>query len=1149
MRSSYLILALLLVLDVSSAVGAGRGELPFTMQRAQVPADLAREPHHEIAERGLRADTVWYGDYQIIGGEYYARSALNDEEAVRWTFDRGNGPFDPPPPLIHNGAGWTSKDLTANEFTFFRVIDNTLDLGEGVEAPIISGARSLWIGGDREQSDDLCWQCGAGYGNDWCQRVTSETLTYNGSGSVTLSFKYFQQSEPCWDGTQIFLRRPDTSELMLNPYPPNTCDNNLAFVGGFTDSIGRFDLPATYTRVIAEAEFEGAAAYTIVIEYIADVAWSDEDCQYATRWGPFGVDDITVVGGGENKTYSFETGLENWTPGLCDPVGEYSSVVDVNCYTILDPCACRLESNVIEMHQEACDAGVHPVGQWNWIESPIVDTGTTDVKTIFLEYDMYAELPLDNGVLYRPGWRYYPFTCEETGATIWSERVGQDDFWYVGADPVCYRERVGGTSLDIPGVPVPSTVRMVKAIIELLGDCEAFEIENCSGVTNFTPLYDNFVVGVTAGRFAPIIQADNGRTFQDAGSYLESDPTGSALFNVRVPGPANTTRDIYMDDLTKPERSGDSLIVVGPLPTSDPNTRWEARLWWRVAKRSPFNADKEGGAVSRYKTWKDRVADGKLIDRPHRPHFTFGWMDSNQAGFAIHRNRFISSFREDDDDFVSEGHPENEMIWDDCLYPGTRIEYFITSNFASTPNLLYYFPDTSGGGFLEFEILPGVRTANVPNCGGAGFNFCAFHPATLYIDAYDRGIAQLVVENALNTILNGADPCALEEGCRIPFDRNWDRYDYTDASTNYNVPFARGSIAWSNNGMTLNQILGYRTIVVNYGLFNAATEDLDYQLFEQWLISPLCGANLNRQAFIANGDKVGELMENPTWTTGHAQSFLNNILGAMLFCDAFNGISQDPDCSPTSSSYCVRWLPVGGGAFDAEIAVDAYGNYCPNVYGFNVYDQAGTGSGNRYYDAEDGSKTAAYAQITNEDLSTNGNYRSVLDGVSWHHMARRGSGPGEDYCPTDASEIIGACIGELGAAMKWGHGASGYAGIPKLIDVETLAACQGTWNLPSDADEPGSLMVNRLFQNEPNPFNPRTSIRFSLAQPEAVRLLVYDVNGRLVRTLVDGKRDAGLHVVDWDGTNDSGHRVGSGVFWTQMSAGSYVSNKKMVILK
>jgi hypothetical protein len=135
--------------------------------------------------------------------------------------------------------------------------------------------------------------------------------------------------------------------------------------------------------------------------------------------------------------------------------------------------------------------------------------------------------------------------------------------------------------------------------------------------------------------------------------------------------------------------------------------------------------------------------------------------------------------------------------------------------------------------------------------------------------------------------------------------------------------------------------------------------------------------------------------------------------------------------------------------------------------------------------------------------------------------------------------------------MLWGFDATDDSGVPKLANVKDLATCQNTWaTLPADVgDDAGALRVNRLFQNEPNPFSPRTSIKFSLAQSGPVRIVIYDVNGRQVKKLVDGPMAPGSYSVVWDGTNDSDHRVGSGIYWSQMKAGSFVSNKKMVVLK
>jgi hypothetical protein len=573
-------------------------------------------------------------------------------------------------------------------------------------------------------------------------------------------------------------------------------------------------------------------------------------------------------------------------------------------------------------------------------------------------------------------------------------------------------------------------------------------------------------------------------------------------------------------------------------------------MWWRVAKRGAFQSDKANGADTKYKTWRDRISDGKLIDRPVKPQFTFGWMDSAQIGIVPQRNKFISNFREDDDDYRGEGNAESEMIWDDVLVPGTRIDYFITSNYIATPNNLYYYPDTAGGFFREFEALPGIRTANVPNCGGAGLNFCAYHPATLYIDMFNGG-SQFYIENALRSVLNGLALCTVEDGCVIPADRNWDRFDYLDGSSNWKTGFARTNFPASNAGMTVQQILGYRAILANTGTYSAgATEEPDWAMFSQWLVSPDCNANTNRQAFLFNGDKTGEILNA---LPNNGVPFLTNVLQATLFCDAFNGFTTDGDCFPENTSFCVQLLPVAGGPFGTLVDVDAYGNYCPNLYGFNAFSPLAGGAGNRTFSSETPPKTMEYEQIVATNLAVGANYKTVLDGVSWHHVTKRNpSPPGGDvmeYCPRDVGSVVEGSYNEIRSALRWSFDVANDTDIPKLTSVKDLATCQGTYALPTDVDDASLVRVNRLFQNEPNPFNARSTITFSLAQTGPVEIMIYDVNGRQVKTLVKGAMDAGTHQVVWDGTNDSGHKVGSGVFWSQMKSGSFTSNKKMVILK
>jgi hypothetical protein len=88
-----------------------------------------------------------------------------------------------------------------------------------------------------------------------------------------------------------------------------------------------------------------------------------------------------------------------------------------------------------------------------------------------------------------------------------------------------------------------------------------------------------------------------------------------------------------------------------------------------------------------------------------------------------------------------------------------------------------------------------------------------------------------------------------------------------------------------------------------------------------------------------------------------------------------------------------------------------------------------------------------------------------------------------------------------------------------------------------------------LYQNHPNPFNPVTSVGYSLAEDGYVELNVFNSNGQLVRTLVDGFKTAGSHSVKWDGTDDSGREIGSGIYFYTISTAEFTSTRKMVLMK
>ena len=98
-------------------------------------------------------------------------------------------------------------------------------------------------------------------------------------------------------------------------------------------------------------------------------------------------------------------------------------------------------------------------------------------------------------------------------------------------------------------------------------------------------------------------------------------------------------------------------------------------------------------------------------------------------------------------------------------------------------------------------------------------------------------------------------------------------------------------------------------------------------------------------------------------------------------------------------------------------------------------------------------------------------------------------------------------------------------------------------------DAPALPAAFVLHGNYPNPFNPETAIGFELGQPAKVRLEVFDLLGQHLRTLVEGERGAGAHRAIWDGRDEIGAPVASGVYFYRLQAGARAQVRSMVLLK
>ena len=98
----------------------------------------------------------------------------------------------------------------------------------------------------------------------------------------------------------------------------------------------------------------------------------------------------------------------------------------------------------------------------------------------------------------------------------------------------------------------------------------------------------------------------------------------------------------------------------------------------------------------------------------------------------------------------------------------------------------------------------------------------------------------------------------------------------------------------------------------------------------------------------------------------------------------------------------------------------------------------------------------------------------------------------------------------------------------------------------SDDSRPSEFF---LSQNYPNPFNPTTNFRFSLSKSAHVKIDIFNIVGQKVRTLVDKEMKPGVYVADWDGKDENGKPVSSGIYFYRMEAGEFSDMKKMVLVK
>ncbi len=183
------------------------------------------------------------------------------------------------------------------------------------------------------------------------------------------------------------------------------------------------------------------------------------------------------------------------------------------------------------------------------------------------------------------------------------------------------------------------------------------------------------------------------------------------------------------------------------------------------------------------------------------------------------------------------------------------------------------------------------------------------------------------------------------------------------------------------------------------------------------------------------------------------------------------------------------------------------------------------------------------------EQAVNANYTLTVGAVdNYLHEAAQANNPpsGTYYAPSGDSVRLQS----LGVHEHWNNASdkkySRNLGTGNGIELVKLQPTP----LTSVSQGVGTPSAFALLQNYPNPFNPSTTIRFSVSQGGSAMLEIYDLTGRHVRTLLSGEVSAGTHSVQWDGRDERGSSVGSGVYFYRLRLGSKLeSSRKMILMR
>ncbi len=319
------------------------------------------------------------------------------------------------------------------------------------------------------------------------------------------------------------------------------------------------------------------------------------------------------------------------------------------------------------------------------------------------------------------------------------------------------------------------------------------------------------------------------------------------------------------------------------------------------------------------------------------------------------------------------------------------------------------------------------------------------------------------------------------------------------------------------------------------------------------------------------GDNVNELLNKIDLVSGdvddHSSYALITLESTTAQSDVTMRVGSDDSIKVWLNGEVVHNNPINRGANDFQDIFKVNLVAGDNLLLVKVSERAGGWS---MFVGIDADVNAVYKRppdpVVSEDVNGDG-IVNILDLVS---VSSNFGKTGENIADVNGDGIVNI-VDLVKVAGEMGAGAAAPAAHPQTLEILTAADVQH-WlaqaqhaNLTDATSQHGILMLQQLLAalipketsllpNYPNPFNPETWIPYQLAKSADVTLSIYAVDGRLIRTLALGHQPAGMYhsksrSVYWDGRNQVGEQVASGVYFYTLTAGDFTVTRKMLIRK